>query len=90
MRRLDEREENVKSSLKLLCTLVLTGFLLPAASEETLLKYDSKPVTISFVGDCSIGDSRQYKDAASSYHNTIDQKGYAWPFSLVNQYPENR
>ncbi len=43
-------------------------------------------ITLSFVGDCSIGDSEQYKKADSSYHTTIDAKGYAWPFSLVKDY----
>ena len=47
----------------------------PAAGETS--------ATISFVGDCSIGDSFQYKKAASSYHTCIDQNGYDWPFSLV-------
>ena len=51
----------------------------PAAEGETLL---------SFVGDCSIGDSYQYKDYQTCYHATIDEKGYAWPFSLVKQYLE--
>ncbi len=43
-------------------------------------------IVLSFVGDCSIGDSEQYADYSSSYHATIDEKGYAWPFSLVKQY----
>jgi poly-gamma-glutamate synthesis protein (capsule biosynthesis protein) len=38
------------------------------------------------VGDCSIGDSEQYATYDSSYHSTIDEKGYAWPFSLVHEY----
>ena len=76
----------MKRSLRLLCTLFLAGFLLNASSEEALQDPDKESVTISFVGDCSIGDSIQYRLAASSYHNTIAQKGYAWPFSLVSQY----
>ena len=40
-------------------------------------------LTLSFLGDCSIGDSVQYKDYSVCYHATIDEKGYAWPFSLV-------
>ncbi len=43
-------------------------------------------MTISFIGDCSIGDSFQHKEAASSYHSTVDREGYAWPFSLVEKY----
>lgn len=46
-------------------------------------------VTLSFIGDCSIGDSAQYKKASSSFHTTIDEKGYAWPFSLVADYLKN-
>ena len=41
---------------------------------------------LSFVGDCSIGDSYQYKNYDKCYHATIDEKGYAWPFSLVYDY----
>ena len=46
-------------------------------------------VTLSFVGDCSIGDSEQYTKAASSYHTCLSKNGYAWPFSLVKDYLEN-
>ena len=41
---------------------------------------------ISFLGDCSIGDSYQYRGYENGYHSTIDEKGYAWPFSLVKDY----
>ena len=54
-----------------------TATPVPAADHEVLL---------SFVGDCSIGDSEQYATYDSSYHSTIDEKGYAWPFSLVQDY----
>ena len=53
----------------------------PSPSPTPAARTDS--ATISFVGDCSIGDSIQYKKAASSYHTCIDQNGYDWPFSLV-------
>lgn len=43
-------------------------------------------ILLSFVGDVSIGDSYQYKDYSSCYHATVDDKGYAWPFSLVHKY----
>ena len=45
-------------------------------------------VTLSFIGDCSIGDSVQYKTVENSYHRIIDEKGYGWPFSLVKPYLE--
>ncbi len=41
---------------------------------------------LSFLGDCSIGDSYQFKNYDKCYHATIDEKGYAWPFSLVYDY----
>ena len=50
---------------------------------------DQNTVTLSFVGDCSIGDSAQYTTAKSSYHTCINQNGYAWPFSLVKDYLAN-
>ena len=45
-------------------------------------------VTLSLIGDCSIGDSEQFKGSAESYHKTIDAQGYGWPFSLVKEYLE--
>ena len=46
-------------------------------------------VTISLLGDCSIGDSGQYIENPGSYHSTVDENGYAWPFSLVSDYLKN-
>ena len=43
-------------------------------------------ILLSFIGDCSIGDSYQYKTTEASYHSVIDEKGYDWPFSLVSHY----
>ncbi len=43
-------------------------------------------VLLSFIGDCSLGDSFQYMTYGSSYHTTLREKGYAWPFSLVKEY----
>ena len=61
--------------MMLLCLLLLTA----AAAEEK----DS--ITLSFLGDCSLGDSIQYRTYASSYHTTIREKGADWPFSLVEE-----
>ena len=49
----------------------------PSADDEVLL---------SFVGDCSIGDSEQYATYDSSYHTCIEKNGFAWPFSLVKEH----
>jgi len=64
---------------RLLIVFLLLCALTCAAAEET----DS--ITLSFLGDCSIGDSIQYRDYAISYHATIREKGAKWPFSLVEE-----
>lgn len=61
----------------LLCCMFLP---LPLLAEE------SDWITLSFIGDCSVGDSEQYIDTDTSYHTTIDKQGYAWPFSLLYDY----
>jgi len=40
-------------------------------------------MTLSFIGDCSIGEAIQYRGYKSSYTTVLDEKGYDWPFSLV-------
>ena len=67
----------VKPSATPIPTMAPTPTPVPNSEGEVLL---------SFVGDCSIGDSYQYITYAESYHSTIDEKGYAWPFSLVKDY----
>ena len=60
----------------------------PEATESPAPKADDGTITLSFVGDCSIGDSIQYRGYGSSYHNIMAENGYEWPFSLVKQYLE--
>ncbi len=55
----------------LLCLL----FLRSAASAETL--------TLSFIGDCSIGQAIQFEGYEGSYTEVLDAQGFDWPFSLV-------
>ena len=57
----------------------------PAPSPEPAAE-KKNGVVLSFVGDCSVGESVQYKNSSTSYHTTIDTQGYAWPFSLVKDY----
>lgn len=45
-------------------------------------------LTLSFVGDCSIGEMVESSGKAGSYTATVDEKGYDWPFSLVREYLE--
>ena len=56
--------------------------------EPTPEPTDDGLITLSFVGDCSIGDSYQFKGYGSSYHAMLKENGYAWPFSLVKEYLE--
>lgn len=78
---------------RLLYVLILI-LLLSAASvccgeeqEQTLLSIlvprEENTVVISLLGDVSIGDSSQFIGETPSYHRTVDEKGYAWPFSTV-------
>ncbi len=65
---------------RLLYALLLILLLaMPALAEEEA--HDTLP--LSFIGDCSIGDTIQYRDHDTSYHTVLKEKGFAWPFSLV-------
>ncbi len=57
-----------------------------APTEAPAEKPEKTGVTLSLIGDCSIGDSIQYKGSDTSYHTAIDKNGYGWPFSLVRDY----
>jgi len=43
-------------------------------------------LTLSFIGDCSIGEVPASAGKEGSYTATVDEKGYDWPFSLVREY----
>ena len=56
--------------------LLLALLLMPAAVlGETL--------TLSFIGDCSIGQMADTGKRTDSYASVVAEKGYDWPFSLV-------
>lgn len=61
--------------LLLLLICLLPCFALAETADDSLV--------ISFIGDCSIGDSIQYRDYSVCYHSTIREMGAEWPFSLV-------
>jgi len=65
----------MKKCLCILLVLMLTPF---AALGETL--------TLSFIGDCSIGEAIQNKGQENGYTWMLDQKGMDWPFSLLYDY----
>lgn len=61
------------------CALLALLFMLPClARGETL--------TLSFVGDCSIGEAIQNKGEENGYTWMLDHNGMDWPFSLVREY----
>ena len=67
---------------RLFAALCLLALLLPSlAMGETL--------TLSFVGDCSIGEAIQNKGDENGYTWMLDHNGCDWPFSLVREYLEN-
>ncbi len=69
---------------RLLCLLLCLMTCLPVLAEEPAAEEKAQEsITLSFIGDCSIGDSIQYRDYTTCYHSTLEEKGYAWPFSLV-------
>ncbi len=69
---------------RMLCLLLCLLTCLPVLAEEPAVEAQTQEsITLSFIGDCSIGDSIQYRDYSTCYHATLAEKGYAWPFSLV-------
>lgn len=68
---------------RFLCLLMIFCLLLPLCAQG---EEENDSILLSFVGDCSIGDSGQYVTYGSSYHTTVREQGYDWPFSLVKDY----
>ena len=46
-------------------------------------------LTLSFIGDCSIGELPSAAGKEGSYTATVDEKGLDWPFSLVREFLDN-
>lgn len=46
----------------------------------------SETLTLSFVGDCSIGEIAESAGLEGTYTATVDEKGLDWPFSLVRKF----
>jgi len=72
--------ETVKKSLlvRALCA-ALCLIVLPACAL-------GEQLTLSFIGDCSIGEAIQNRGKADTYTTVLDEKGMDWPFSLVREY----
>ncbi len=61
-----------------LITALLLLCIMTAAKGETL--------TLSFIGDCSIGERLESARLEGTYTDTVDRMGMDWPFSLVRKY----
>ncbi len=66
---------------RIFCVCLILCLLPVWALGETL--------TLSFVGDCSIGEAIQNKGDKNGYTWMLDQNGMDWPFSLVREYLDN-
>lgn len=67
---------------------ILAAFLICFAYSAMGEASSGETLTISFIGDCSIGDSFRTKNFEKGYAKTIDKNGFEWPFSLVRSYLE--
>jgi poly-gamma-glutamate synthesis protein (capsule biosynthesis protein) len=72
-----------KAALVILAALFIC-FACPAMGETST----NETLTISFIGDCSIGDSFRTRSYEKGYAGTVDKNGLDWPFSLVRSYLE--
>lgn len=73
---------------RLLLPLLLCVMLLPVCLGEGG-NDNKKALTLSFIGDCSIGEAIQFKGDANGYTDTLDKNGMDWPFSLLKGYLES-
>ncbi len=70
-----------KTALIILAALLISLYA-PALGEAA----EGDAITISFLGDCSIGDSYRTRNYDKGYAKTVDKRGFDWPFSLVRPY----
>ncbi len=66
--------------------MILTALLLCFAVSATGETSTDDTLTLSFIGDCSIGDSYRTRNYDKGYAKTVDKNGFDWPFSLVRTY----
>ena len=63
------------------CLAVLGVLLCGAVTAEA-----PGTMTLSFIGDCSLGDAVQFRNAKSGFTAAILENGVEWPFSTVAEY----
>lgn len=68
---------------RILTALLCMLLMIPVIHAEEAAPADTESFTLSFIGDCAIGDTIKAVNTANSYHKTVAEKGYEWPFSLV-------
>ncbi len=66
--------------------IILTALVLCLAASAMGEKVGTDTLTISFLGDLSIGDSYRVRNYDKGYAKTVDKNGFDWPFSLVRSY----
>lgn len=64
--------------MMLMLLIVMMAFPSGVAEEAT-----AESITVTFLGDCSLGDAIQYREYDESYHAEIRKNGYSWPFAQV-------
>ena len=64
----------------LLCVAMLFSF---ASAEETDTNDAASQIVVTFLGDCTLGSEDQFWDRDFSFVHYINQYGYDYPFSLV-------
>lgn len=67
---------------RFLCLTMILAVLCCAAAAES----QSETMTLSFIGDCSLGDAVQFRNSSSGLSNAIRTNGYDWPFSTTVEY----
>lgn len=69
---------------RILLMLICLMMFATALAEDAAPAADTQDsITITFLGDCSLGDAIQYRDYDDSYHSAIRENGYTWPFENV-------
>lgn len=68
--------------LKRMLLILFAVMTFTAAFAEEIAP-EAESITVTFLGDCSLGDSIQYRTYDDSYHTEIRENGYTWPFENV-------
>ena len=85
----------MKKNLSLLFTLLVFLFSSAAKASGSWLTFDEKSVpenvgflvqeysgtvTVTFLGDCTLGSEERFRSASRGFYRTVEQNGYGFPF----------